>query len=92
MKKIYVPFNKEQVAQLNTFQNSGITHPFTCEKRDMLDHKGSEAILIATSSGWICQIPSCNYQQDWAHEIMVDKTIVESIKVLHRIMNKKVHQ
>ena len=88
MKQIYAPFNKEQVAQLNAFQDSGITHPFTCGQQDMLDHKGSEAVLIATSSGWICPIPSCNYQQDWAHEMMVDKTIVESMKALRRVMNK----
>ena len=60
--QIHAPFNQDQVASLNAFQQSGAFHPFTCAK-------GSHT-LVATPEGWTC--PQDDYTQDWAHDFMSD--------------------
>jgi len=62
-QKIIKVFTKEEVENLNSYQESGIFHQFTCGN----NHDG-ERNLVATQEGWIC--PSCDYTQDWAHDFM----------------------
>ena len=57
-QKIIKVFTKEEVENLNSYQESGIFHQFTCGN----NHDG-ERNLVATQEGWIC--PSCDYTQDW---------------------------
>lgn len=62
----------DQILALNHYQN-GPMHAFTCPKRDDGDHRyfnGDVGALVATRYGWIC--PWCEYEQDWAHEIMAE--------------------
>jgi hypothetical protein len=72
MTQIKAPWTPEQVVALQLFQDSGIFHPFTCGDRD--DHpdmNGDKGILVPTVRGWICQF--CDYTQDWAHDMMMDR-------------------
>ena len=64
---IYAPWSGEQVTALNTFQQRGNIHPFTC---GAVHSSGRSPLLVATSAGWICPDPSCDYTQDWAHAFM----------------------
>lgn len=64
-------FTREQVLNLQKWQDNNRVHPFTCGKRD--DHPmlhGDFGVLIPTVRGWICQF--CDYTQDWAHDFMKD--------------------
>ncbi len=77
-ERITVPFTPEQVRNLNSFQESGRFHPFTCggNRHDAAhtayqeEHGGDFGQLVATETGWIC--PVCGYRQDWAHGFMAD--------------------
>lgn len=63
------PWNMEEVAALQAYQDAKFVHPFTCGARG--DHPivhGDKGVLIPTRGGWICQF--CDYTQDWAHEHM----------------------
>jgi hypothetical protein len=62
---IQAPFADEQVAALNTYQESGTFHPFTCAA----EH-GEETLLVATTDGWVCSKVGCTYTQNWAHAFM----------------------
>lgn len=63
------PFTKEQVTQLNNYQNSGKFHPFTCGgEHCKRSEREDEGILIATEAGWVC--PCGKYTQQWAHKFM----------------------
>jgi hypothetical protein len=64
---VQAPFTEEQVSNLNQYQSAGVMHPFTCGEA----HKG-EVLLVATTGGWVCADPSCDYTQDWAHGFMAD--------------------
>ncbi len=61
-------WSDEQVESLNSFQNEGRFHPFTCPgEHDCCENQRN---LIATSDGWIC---ACgDYKQSWAHEFMLN--------------------
>ena len=60
---VRAPFSDDQVNSLNSFQNSGYCHPFTCVC--------GRSDLIAKYLGWFC--PKCNrIVQDWAHPFMAN--------------------
>jgi ribosomal protein S27AE len=65
---IVAPWTDEQVAALNRFQTCGFVHEFTCGN----DHAGGR-VLVAHRDGWQC--PSCNYTQNWAHRLMLEKPV-----------------
>jgi hypothetical protein len=82
MTKITAPWDDATVAGLNRWQASGWVHAFTCggERSDLAHktyaiehHQRDFGILVATSEGWLC--PVCSYQQDWAHDFMVNQPI-----------------
>jgi hypothetical protein len=75
-KHIKSPFTDEQIEELNKYQHSGKFHPFTCGgNRTDEKHLDGEGILVATKQGWIC--PYCDYTQDWAHDFMTDKKVID---------------
>lgn len=79
-QKITAPWTGEQVNALNAYQTSGAMHPFTCGNRP---HEGdAEAVLQATSDGWVCTTATCGYTQDWAHAFMADP---ETLSLIQRI-------
>jgi hypothetical protein len=79
MIPIDAPFSKEEVENLNKWQQSEHKHPFTCvwsrtkdknktkAECERMNGKG-EGKLIATEEGWIC--PCGEYKQYWAHGFM----------------------
>jgi len=58
------PWTQAQVDNLNSWQECGYVHPFTCGGTK--DGKDCRADLVATIDGWICP-EGCGYTQDWAH-------------------------
>ena len=87
--KIYAPFTCEQVAALNTFQNTDhIGHPFTCPNRGDGHHKNDGrdlGLLTATGRGWVCY--SCDYMQGWAWASMASperhQKLIEALARAH---------
>ena len=71
-------FTAEEVKNLNEFQRSGAMHSFTCgaEKHDY--EPGHRPDLLATTGGWVCPDPHCDYTQDWAHDFMKDGSAVRA--------------
>jgi hypothetical protein len=69
LPQIRAPFTDEQVRMLNSFQEAGLFHPFTCPE----DHGPDDAArrLVAHPEGWRC--PTCTYAQTWAHAFMADR-------------------
>lgn len=67
--RIMAPWTDEQVEALNRFQTAGFVHEFTCPH----DHGEQTRVLVAHREGWRC--PSCNYTQDWAHAMMLERPI-----------------
>lgn len=63
--QINAPWNDEQVAALNRYQQSGKGHPFTGERHP----DGSECILIATNQGWT-KCDGGPVIQTWAWDFM----------------------
>ena len=58
------PYTDDQVASINSFQDVGRFHPFTC---------GTAACgtrLLAVNAGLLC--PKCNYTQQWVWAWMAD--------------------
>ncbi len=51
---VYAPFDDEQVALMNRYQNSGDFHPYTC-----CDHQ----TMVMTREGLTC--PKCQTVQNW---------------------------
>lgn len=74
MSVINVPFTTAQVENLNSYQQAGRYHPFTCcsaySAEDGCERSlgTSEGLLQATNNGWVC--PCGKYTQNWAHESM----------------------
>lgn len=67
LQKIQQPFTVQQATALNTYQECGKFHPFTCPNHDV------ETVLVALpGSLWICSDLTCGYQQGWAWEWMTD--------------------
>ncbi|MBF9135149.1 hypothetical protein I0C86_40435 [Plantactinospora sp. S1510] len=66
-QRLVPPWNADQVAALNRFQQSGWLHPFTCGDGD---HGGSRPALVAAKDGWYCPDVPCGYTQPWAHVFM----------------------
>lgn len=77
MAQIKAPWTLEQVAALNRWQSNDHVHPFTCGSGNRKDerHMDKEGVLLATASGWVC--PYCDYRQDWAHDFMLDGSMVK---------------
>lgn len=80
--RVYAPWSFEQVDALNTYQKSGIFHPFTCPDRGDDQHNNYAGYdlgaLVATRNGWECR--DCDYTQDWAHAAMADKGAIEATR------------
>lgn len=72
--RIDSPFAPEQVVALNSYQRSGVGHPFTCGDRKY--HPADEidkGCLVATVHGWICPVcwdGTLEDMQNWAHANM----------------------
>jgi hypothetical protein len=67
MAILQAPWTTEQVQALNSWQTSGVVHPFTCGN-------GSH-VLRATPEGWVCD--ECmrlgrSYTQDWCHDFQAE--------------------
>jgi hypothetical protein len=66
-------FTPSEVVSLNAYQEEGQMHPFTCPQDHYTMHGElfEEAVCLrATTGGWICWWPRCDYEQHWAHEFM----------------------
>jgi hypothetical protein len=63
----YAPWSDDQVASLNAYQEAGVMHPFTGERKP----DGSETILIATQAGWVEELGG-SVVQKWAHAWMAN--------------------
>ena len=76
MYKVFAPFNEEQIANINNWQQSTEipTLPYTCL------HHSSEP-MIASKHGLDCPIEGCGYHQNWVHPVMAEAVGFESIKV-----------
>jgi hypothetical protein len=61
------PWTDEQVERLFQRQQSNMLHPYTC-----VTH--SFHALTPTNAGWVCDIPECEYTQDWAHGLDVNES------------------
>lgn len=66
MKK--APWSEEEIKKLNDYQQSGMGHPYTCDRshKECEVHEGDylkDGILIATKEGWVC--PCGKYKQNW---------------------------
>lgn len=66
--KVIAPFTDAQVEALNRWQDDHGKHPFTCAR----DHDGGAVVLAVTRDGWYCPALGCDYEQDWAHDFMVN--------------------
>jgi hypothetical protein len=78
LPRIHAPWDRDTVRRLNQYQTSGTFHPFTCINRP---HFGdSEAVLVATSDGWICL--ECDYTQNWAHAFMADPKVIDGLPAI----------
>jgi hypothetical protein len=75
-EQITAPFTPNQVVALNAWQSAGYVHPFTCGNRTDGAHL-LDGVLIATVRGWICLF--CDYEQDWAHQVMTHELPVNTI-------------
>lgn len=67
-QRIEAPWNAAQVMALNSYQQLGYVHPFTCRDRGDGSHEG-ESELLATENGWVCS--QCPYTQNWAYGFML---------------------
>lgn len=72
------PWTDEQIDKLNTYQNCGYVHPFSC------GNDSCRAMLIATRDGWRCS--QCDYQQFWAYDVTPLLLILDSR--LHRMRER----
>ncbi len=78
MEGLMLPWSAEQVKNLNSFQERGEMHGFTCPNRgDEQHHRdfvrlelSDLGLLRATRNGWVCY--SCAYTQNWAHKFMAE--------------------
>ncbi len=59
--RLIAPWTWKQVLALNSHQESGRWHPYTCPGEHD-EHRE----LRATSHGWICLY--CDYTQNWVHK------------------------
>lgn len=77
MERIEQPFTNLEAEKLNEFQQSGVFHPFTCDRKapecevNVLPRNfAKDGVLIATNEGWVC--PCGKYKQNWAHKFMAE--------------------
>jgi hypothetical protein len=64
------PWTNEQVANIQSFQDSGRMHPFTCANQaSHID--GSRDPLEPHIYGMVCKADGCGYIQTWVHDFMV---------------------
>jgi hypothetical protein len=61
MHLLQAPWNDDQVASLNKYQQCDHWHPFTCSHHHT---------LVAVFHGWVC--PNCEYTQNWCHDFMAN--------------------
>lgn len=66
-KQSFAPWTEEQVERLQLRQQTYLLHPYTC-----LRH--SYRALRPTVNGWVCDGPGCDYSQNWAQDVDVNKT------------------
>lgn len=66
MKK-YAPFTDKEVDQLQSFQDYGNFHPFTCG-----NGHPRQVNLTPDNEGWVCPVDNCDYEQAWAWIAMFD--------------------
>ena len=62
-QKLNTPWTPGEVIQLNKMQDNPMFHGYTCGAGHS---QLPEGLLIATTDGWVCGIPECDYKQDWA--------------------------
>lgn len=66
------PFDAEQIASINAYQQCATFHPFTCG-RLLPDGSGCcDGLLVATETGMVCEKLDCPYVQDWVHPFMAN--------------------
>ncbi|MFJ3258475.1 hypothetical protein ACIPK9_37310 [Streptomyces sp. NPDC086771] len=82
MTYITAPWTTAQVDALNHYQNAGQMHPFTCGS---LHADGRSPVLTATTDGWRCPNPACDYRQDWAHVFMAADAPTDRDQLLHLV-------
>jgi hypothetical protein len=71
------PFYPGWIDDLNTYQNLGYVHPFTCPRSD--EHPLGDSVLVATRDGWHC--PSCDQiVQDWAYDWMIGERLQQIVE------------
>lgn len=68
LSRIVAPWTKEQVDALNNYQQGYGVHPYTCARAHL-----RQTPLVATTNGWKCSSPLCDYTQSWAHSFMAEK-------------------
>jgi hypothetical protein len=82
----YAPFTKEEVENLQKWQNSAKVHPFTCESSNI--HPNTN--LVPTVDGWVCPHPKCGITQNWCHDFMLDGAALQSIESFQLKFNPEV--
>lgn len=65
VERIVPPWDAATVDALNAYQTAGVGHPFTCPVCP------DSPALFAMSDGWLCDRPTCDYTQTWAHAFMI---------------------
>lgn len=69
------PFTRTQIASLNSYQGSSMSHPFTCGT------DSGHLPLHAEADGWVCL--DCDYTQTWAHAHMADWSWREATQAIN---------
>jgi hypothetical protein len=62
------PWAPDVVDALNAAQVAGRVHPFTCG----VSSGHGPGYLTATTEGWVCTEPGCDYRQTWALAAMTE--------------------
>lgn len=91
--RLITPWTPEQVEALNSFQRSGLFHPFTCggergdeaHRRYAAVHRDpDDGLLVATADGWHC--PVCGYRQAWAYPGMAAAVVAPAVTEADRLV------
>ena len=68
-ERVEAPWDDDQVASLNAYQQCDFVHPFTGERGP----NNEETVLIATKDGWV-EKEGGPVVQTWAHRFMTDRS------------------
>lgn len=74
--KLHTPWTELQVVTLNRYQALGLMHPYTCPRHHFED---GETQLAASTDGWHCTNPQCDYTQQWAHSFTADPSYLDDL-------------